>query len=167
MARRLFRLAFLGSAAALAVVPQFFSEPPESLVMPRGPLAQAAPAGGTETTATQATVLAATAAAVPAADLFAAQSWYVAPPPLVALAPTAPPPPARPMAPPLPFKFIGKLDDSQTLRVFLMRGEQVLVVSEGDLIDTTYQVKQLDAERMTLVYLPLGITQSLSVGGAL
>jgi Tfp pilus assembly protein PilP len=83
----------------------------------------------------------------------------------MAAAPSAPP--AKPKAPPLPFKFIGKLDDSQQLQVFLLRGEQVLVVREGDLIDKTYKVQRIDAERMTLVYLPLDIAQSLAVGSAL
>jgi hypothetical protein len=164
MARSLFWLVFLGSAAALAVVPEFFGEQPEPMAMPHSQRPLVQQAAQMETVAPPA---AAVEAAVPAADLFAVQSWYVAPPPapIMAAAPSAPP--AKPKAPPLPFKFIGKLDDSQQLQVFLLRGEQVLVVREGDLIDKTYKVQRIDAERMTLVYLPLDIAQSLAVGSAL
>ncbi|AOE87544.1 secretion system X translation initiation factor [Pseudomonas sp. TCU-HL1] len=164
MARSLFWLAFLGAAATLAVVPEFFGEQAEPLAMPRSPL-PAAVARSTPDTAPVPTAL--PEAAVPAADLFASQSWYVAPPPPPAMAAAPPPPPVRPTAPPLPFTFIGKLDDRQQLQVFLLRGEQVLVVREGDLIDKTYKVKRIDPERMTLVYLPLDIAQTLAVGSAL
>ncbi|MDT4855379.1 hypothetical protein FQZ97_897310 [compost metagenome] len=164
MARRLFWLAFLGAAATLAVVPEFFSEQSEPQAMPRPRLTQA----DTAPVAPAAVQAAAPAAApvVPSADLFASQSWYVAPPPPPVLAAAPPPPPPKPTAPPLPFKFIGKMDDRQALQVFLLHGEQVLVVREGDLIDKTYKVKRIDAERMTLVYLPLDIAQTLVVGSA-
>ena len=164
MARSLFWLAFLGSAAALAVVPEFFGEQPEPMAMPRHPRSQAQPAAQVERVAPLA---AAVQTAVPAADLFAVQSWYVAPPPAPSMAAAPPAPPVARKAPPLPFTFIGKLDDSRQLQVFLLRGEQVLVVREGDLIDKTYKVQRIDAERMTLVYLPLDIAQSLAVGSAL
>ncbi|MCO6056676.1 secretion system X translation initiation factor [Pseudomonas sp. MOB-449] len=167
MARRLFWLAFLGAAATLAAVPEFFGEQAEPLAMPRSPLSAAAPAPLHSLPDAASVTAALPEAAVPVADLFASQSWYVAPPPPPVLAAAPPPPPARPTAPPLPFKFIGKLDDRQQLQVFLLRGEQVLVVREGDLIDKTYKVQHIDPERMTLVYLPLDIAQTLAVGSAL
>lgn len=165
MARRLFWLAFLGSAAALAVAPEFFSEQAEPQAMPRS----ARPAAEAPQAPAQALALpvAEAPAVVPGDDLFASQSWYVAPPPAPVMAAAPPAPPAKPKAPPLPFKFIGKLDDRQHLQVFLLRGEQVLVVREGDLIDKTYKVQRIDPERMTLVYLPLDIAQTLAVGSAL
>lgn len=166
MARRLFWCAFLGSAAVLAVVPEFFGEQPAPLAMVRSPVA--APASEAEVapqpTAEQPPVA---PVMVPAADLFAVQSWFVAPPPPPAVAAMAPPPRAKPKAPPLPFKFIGKMDDRRHLQVFLLRGEEVLVVSEGDLIGKTYKVQRIDAERMTLVYLPLGAAQTLAMGSPL
>ncbi|AYF89985.1 secretion system X translation initiation factor [Pseudomonas sp. DY-1] len=165
MARRLFWLAFLGSAAVLAVVPEFFSEQAEPMAMPRPPRLAATPETAAQVPAPVASAL--SEVAVPAADLFAVQSWYVAPPPPPAMASVAPPPPPKPTAPPLPFKFIGKMDDRQQMQVFLMRGEQVLVVREGDLIDKTYKVQRIDPERMTLVYLPLDIAQTLVVGSSL
>ncbi|MDH4560067.1 secretion system X translation initiation factor [Pseudomonas sp. BN411] len=167
MARRLFWLAFLGSAAVLAAVPEFFGDQAEPRAMPR--VQRLGSATAENASAPAVAPSAAPEVAVPAADLFASQSWYVAPPPAPAMAASAlpPPAPAKPTAPPLPFKFIGKLDDRRALQVFLLRGEQVLVVREGDLIDKTYKVQRIDAERMTLVYLPLDVAQSLDVGSAL
>ncbi|QEY65031.1 secretion system X translation initiation factor [Metapseudomonas lalkuanensis] len=165
MARRLFWLAFLGSAAVLAALPEFFGEQAEPMAMPRPQRLAALPEAAAPVSAAVAPAVA--EVLVPAADLFAVQSWYVAPPPPTAMASAPPPPPPKPTAPPLPFKFIGKLDDRQHLQVFLLRGEQVLVVREGDLIDKTYKVQRIDAERMTLVYLPLDVAQSLDVGSAL
>jgi hypothetical protein len=88
--------------------------------------------------------------------------------------PPPPPPPPRaagpapaPSAPPLPFQYLGKLDDSERLRVFLLRGERIHTVSVGDVIDGTYRVERIDGGQMTLIYLPLNISQTLSVGSAL
>jgi hypothetical protein len=89
-----------------------------------------------------------------------------APPPPPAPAP-APAPAAAPTAPALPFQFFGKLDDGERLRVFLLRGERIHTVSVGDVIDGTYRVERIDGGQMTLIYLPLNISQTLSVGSAL
>ncbi|MCY1351118.1 hypothetical protein D9M69_373740 [compost metagenome] len=171
--RRLYWLAFLGGAGALAVVPElFFAEPeaealavrPAARPEARGTLAELrspqAPAADGVKPAT------ASGQPVPQADLFAAQSWYVAPPapPAQAVQASAPPPPPRPSAPPLPFRFIGKLDDSQELQVFLQNGEKLYTVRVGDVIDSTYRVEGIQHARMTLTYLPLRISQSLAVG---
>ncbi|MNZ99389.1 hypothetical protein D3C78_1187100 [compost metagenome] len=79
-------------------------------------------------------------------------------------APVAPPPAT---APPLPFEFVGKLDDAQRLRVFLTRGEKIYTVTVGDVIDGTYRVERIKGDEMVLTYLPLNVTQTLSVGDRL
>jgi hypothetical protein len=71
-----------------------------------------------------------------------------------------------PTAPPLPFQFIGKLEDSQQLQVFLQNGERLYVVRAGDVIDDVYKVDRISATEMSLVYLPLKFAQTLSVGSA-
>ncbi|OWJ97546.1 secretion system X translation initiation factor [Pseudomonas sp. A46] len=164
MARRLFWLAFLGSAAALAVVPEFLGERAEPRAMPHSQAPAAAPRLDAPSPAAAGESLEAPPALVPAADLFASQSWFVAPPPPPPVADQAPPPAPKPTAPPLPFRFIGRMDDRLQQQVFLLRGEEVLVVREGDLIGDTYQVRRIEPERMTLVYLPLDKAQTLTVG---
>ncbi|NMG75661.1 secretion system X translation initiation factor [Aromatoleum diolicum] len=107
-------------------------------------------------------------AAGPEVDLFAAHSWYVAPPPPpTSEQPVAPVAPPKPVAPPLPFEYFGKLDDSERVRVFLQRGDRIYTVGVGDVIDGTYKVKSITDSQMTLIYLPLDLTQTLSVGSKL
>jgi hypothetical protein len=72
-----------------------------------------------------------------------------------------------PTAPALPFAFIGKLDDAERLRVFLMRDEKIYTVTVGDVIDGTYRVERIGGSEMVLTYLPLKVTQTLSVGDRL
>lgn len=94
-----------------------------------------------------------------AADLFEAKSWYVPPPPPKPL----PPPP--PSAPPLPFAYMGKLIEDGQLTVFLTMQERNYAVKAGDTIDYMYKVEAVTPRVMTLVYLPLDITQALMIGG--
>lgn len=100
----------------------------------------------------------------PLPGLFAAHSWYVPPPPPPAPPPEPPPPPPAPVVPPLPFAYLGKLAEGGSLRVFLVRGDRPYTVAEGDVIDGSYKVKRITDTEMTLVYLPLNLTQTLSVG---
>ena len=94
-------------------------------------------------------------------DLFANRSWTPPPPP-VKLAPPSPPP--APVAPPLAFTFIGKKLEAGAWEVFLARGEQSFVVREGSVIDSTYRIDKISPPNLSLTYLPLGQTQSLSIG---
>ena len=177
--KRLYWVIFLGLAGVIAIIPEyFFTE--ESASLPseirsdfspqeQGQLAALRSSQELMSMGKQAGRIRGDEQAVATnSDLFAPHNWYVAPP----LAPVAvvsvySPPPRRPAAPPLPFRFIGKLDDSQQMLVFLQRGENVHVVRVGDVIDGTYRVDGVTDDRMTLVYLPLQVTQSLNVGSKL
>ena len=97
-----------------------------------------------------------------AVNLFTAKSWYVPPPPPPPPKPAPPPPPS---APPLPFSYLGKLQESPGhLVVFLVKGDRVYTVSAGDVIDGIYHVDEVAGDRLALTYLPLNIKQSLSIG---
>jgi hypothetical protein len=91
-------------------------------------------------------------------DLFTDRSWTPAVRPVAAL---APPPP---MAPPVPFTYLGKRLDGQTWQVFLGRADQTFVVSAGSTIDNLYRVDAISPPNLSLTYLPLGQSQSLSIG---
>lgn len=96
-----------------------------------------------------------------ARDLFHALNWAPPPPP--------PPPPAKPpppMAPPLPYVYLGKKLEDGHWEVYLGRSEEVLIVREGMALDGTYQVKSINPPTLTLVYLPLKQSQSISIGGS-
>jgi hypothetical protein len=89
----------------------------------------------------------------------------------------APPPPPRrearakagpPQAPPLPFRYAGKLTQDGKTEVFVVRGEEIISVAAGQNIDAEYRVDELSAERIAFTYLPLKTRQSLELeeGGA-
>lgn len=95
-------------------------------------------------------------------DIFAVRTWMPAPPP-VPVADLKPPP--RPEAPPLPFRFLGKIAEPGAGVAFLLaRGDRVLSVSVGEIINGTYLVEKYDAGRLYFIYKPLKARQSISVG---
>lgn len=72
--------------------------------------------------------------------------------------------PAHPVAPPMPFRFLGRYGDADSHIVMLVKGEQLYLVSVGDTIDDAYRVDQVSATMVELTYLPLKLKQSLSTG---
>ncbi|MGE8323360.1 MAG: hypothetical protein ACN6OX_09780 [Pseudomonas sp.] len=102
-------------------------------------------------------------------DLFPTQQWSkpkalatVTEQPVVA----APVVAAAPTAPALPFQFIGRMGERDDLQIFLQSGEKLYVVRQGDVIDDTYRLDRVSASELSLVYLPLHQSQTLSVGSA-
>lgn len=104
----------------------------------------------------------------PAGDLFAARSWKAAPKiATVTEQPVSVAPVVQvPTAPPMPFQFIGRMDDRSDLQVFLQNGEKIYVVRKGDVIDETWRIEGISDVELSLVYLPLHLSQTLSVGSA-
>lgn len=95
--------------------------------------------------------------------IFGVTSWYVPPPPPPPSS-LPPPPPPRPTAPPLPFSYLGRYQESQSLIIMLVRGDRVFTVSAGDVIENTYRVEGLVDGRVELTYLPLNIRQTIDTG---
>lgn len=99
----------------------------------------------------------------PSGDLFKPNSWRE-----IALAEarrSAPPsPPPKPQAPPLPFKYMGKLVEGERTLVFLTRADRNHIVKAGDTIDGDYRVDEVGEQSITLTYLPLGERQHLALG---
>lgn len=94
-------------------------------------------------------------------DLFAPRTWEPPPPPIAST--PAPPPP--PQAPPLPFKFFGRVvDPDQPASFVLTRGNETITVRVGDRIEPAYLVDKFDGTLLHLVYLPLNIRQTIFVG---
>lgn len=93
-----------------------------------------------------------------AANLFPAQSWQ---PP----APPSPPPsrPEAPRAPPLPFKYLGQLQDGDAVTVFLEYRGLTQVVRAGDTLDGLWHVAEVVPARATFVYLPLNESLTLTL----
>ena len=94
-------------------------------------------------------------------DLFKSTSWYVPPPP----PPTPPPPPPpKPVAPALPFVYLGQYVEGNRQVIILARGDRVMTASVGEVIDNTYKLERMTNGQLTFIYLPLSTTQLLSTG---
>jgi len=108
-----------------------------------------------------------------AQSLFAVHSWYTPPPP-------PPPPPAAPkltaaaeaarnapVAPPLPFAYMGSYTPDGSAPVFfLTQGDRVYNVKVGDTLNDTYSVDSVTNGQLVMTYKPLKIQQQLTVGSA-
>jgi hypothetical protein len=100
-------------------------------------------------------------------DAFAALNWLPPPPPVRVAPPAPPPPPPAPVAPPLPFTYVGLLEKGAAKpQAFISKGDSLLVVSAGDLLDNnTYRVDTLTAQQIVITYLPLNTPQTLNLLG--
>jgi len=86
---------------------------------------------------------------------FRNKSWYLAPPA---------PPPKKPVAPPVPFKYLGKVSEGGETRVFLSYQNRNLIAKVGDLLSGIYTVDAIAGDQMVLIYQPLNEKQVFSIG---
>jgi hypothetical protein len=103
-----------------------------------------------------------------AKDPFAARGWLPPPPPPQAAATVAtvvvPPPP--PTAPPVPFRFVGLLEEkSAKPAAFIAQGDALFVVHVGDVVESTYRIESFDAVQVVVTYLPLQQRQTIEATG--
>ena len=98
-------------------------------------------------------------------NLFAATDWTPPLPPPPAPPKAAPAPP--PQAPPMPYRFVGMLEDRTKPAAFLAKGEALLIVSAGDTIDGNYHVDTVSSKEIALTYLPLNQKQVIRIQGEL
>lgn len=82
---------------------------------------------------------------------------FAPPPP-----PSAPAGPVEPQAPPLPFRYVGAIDDAQGKAVFLLEGAQVRVARQGEEIAGRYRVERITPSAVEFTYLPLKKIQTLN-----
>lgn len=101
-----------------------------------------------------------------ASDPFGVLSWLPPPPPPPPPAPSAPVQEAAPVAPPLPFAYVGTFNaDAVKPQVFLSSGERLLIVSPGDVIDARYRLESITDATAVFTYLPLNEKQIMSLQG--
>jgi hypothetical protein len=75
--------------------------------------------------------------------------------------------PATPTAPENPYKFAAKLIQNGAATVFLAKGERVYEAKVGDELDGGYRIESIAADRVVLVYVPLGTKEELAVNSTL
>lgn len=164
--KRYYRRALAATAALVAVLAALLSLVNESEVAPTvteaGSPARLA-AGATKGSDTGVQSAAADKATFPApVDLFAVRTWEPPPPP-----PSPPPPPPPPQAPPLPFRYLGRIDEAGQKAFMLSYGEQLLSVTVGSSIDDKYRLEKFEGGQLIFLYRPLNTYQTLTVGTAL
>ena len=92
-------------------------------------------------------------------DVFKVHSWVVVPP-VKKIKPQPPPPP---VAPPAPFNYLGKLENSPNgTLIFLLANDKLFSVILGEKIDQQWRLDSEDANNLRLTYLPLGLPQIIS-----
>ncbi|HEY6862984.1 MAG TPA: hypothetical protein VI319_03725 [Burkholderiales bacterium] len=83
-----------------------------------------------------------------------ADPFNTEPPALPAPVVSAPPPaPAKPVAPPMPYRFAGRLHVGNSVEVYLMKGEELVPVKKGDTLDGQYKIEKIGRTEMTLLHL--------------
>lgn len=101
-----------------------------------------------------------------AGDAFATQSWLPPPPVVKAAPPPSPPKPEAPVAPPLPYVYLGLIERSNTKpQAFLGKGDAMLAVTAGDPLEGIYRVESLNAQQIVITHLPTNTTQTLTIPG--
>ncbi len=128
--------------------------------------------------ATAVPIPAATASAPPRADRaeaipgdtgqpFATMSWLPPPPPPPKPVVVVAAPPAPPVAPPLPFAFVGLVEKGTPRpQAFLSKGDELLVVSQGDLLDNgAYRVDAVGPGQIAFMHLPTNTKQVINLSG--
>jgi hypothetical protein len=68
--------------------------------------------------------------------------------------------PAKPEAPPLPFRYLGKWLEGDKLAVFLANGNESFTVSAGDRLGD-YRIDAISEAEIRFTYLPLKTKQTL------
>jgi len=87
-------------------------------------------------------------------DPFAPRQW----------APETPAASAQPPAPPpMPYRYAGKVLVDGVEQVLLARGDVVVAVRAGETLEGGYRVESIDAEWISLQYLPLRMRQRIPV----
>lgn len=96
-------------------------------------------------------------------NLFLSSSWTPPAAPTKPLSSVAIPTPT-PNAPVFPFQYVGKKLEESIWEVYLSRGDKNFLVREGGTLEGTYRIDTITPQRLTVTYLPLGQSQSLSIG---
>jgi len=83
-------------------------------------------------------------------------------PPIISQSlPVAPPPP---VAPTLPFIYIGKLGENGKYTVFVSARGKNYAVKAGETVAQLYRIEEIRPPMMTVTYLPMNIKQTMPIG---
>jgi hypothetical protein len=70
--------------------------------------------------------------------------------------------PAKPVAPPLPFRYFGRLTEKGKTEVFVMSGDELVSIAAGQKVGD-YRVDQVTDSAISFTYLPLKMKQTMDL----
>ncbi len=82
-----------------------------------------------------------------ATDLFAPRDWNPPPPPVEVK-------PAKPEAPPLPYRYLGRWEENGALTMILGHGDLSIPVRSGQTLDGQWRIDRITARRIDFTFLP-------------
>lgn len=71
-----------------------------------------------------------------------------------------------PQAPPVPFRVLGRFVENGVPGMFVQLNDRTIVARNGDMISDLYKVETISDQAMTVLYLPLNVTQTVNTGGS-
>lgn len=74
--------------------------------------------------------------------------------------------PLQPVAPPLPFTYLGKMTEENQITVYVAKPGRNYALRGGEIIDGMYKVQSIDAQKIIFNYIPLNSEQILVTRGA-
>lgn len=94
-------------------------------------------------------------------DPFKAVSFLPqAPPPVV----QAPPSPIKPVPPPLPYRYFGRVAGPEgNLVTYLSRDDRLVPIQVGDVLENSYQIAEVTESEIKIVYLPMHEVSQLQI----
>jgi hypothetical protein len=162
------RRLLLGGLLAVTVILIVMAPPPEdeTVVLVDRPARTAASAERSVALKAERTSESARKYRVDVPAIFAPTDW--SPPRRVAAAPIAKPTeqPVEPQIPPVPFRVLGRFVENGVPGMFVQLNDRTLVARAGDFIGDLYRVESVSDRTMTVVYLPLKVTQTVNAGAA-
>lgn len=102
-------------------------------------------------------------------DPFAVKAWSAHPaaPPAPAIETPSPvatvTPSSPPVEPPLPFRYLGRFSGEAGSVTYLGRGDQTLLVKQGDILEGGYKVLELGPRKIEFEYLATGGHQAIPI----
>jgi hypothetical protein len=90
--------------------------------------------------------------------LFKFHTWEIKQP----VVKMAPPPPPPPEAPPVPFTYIGKIAQTDSVQIFLMQNDTVFTVNVGESPNAQWRLDAENELTLSFTYLPLNLVNVIS-----
>jgi|GEM_PF-4109036 len=91
-------------------------------------------------------------------NIFPIQTWQSAPKKVAKPLPVVLPPP---VAPPVPFVFMGKVEEGNETEYFFMQQNKLINLKVGDMVNGQWRLESEDEQYLHWTYLPMNLPQRL------